>query len=46
VHAGDEGLDVVAAYDPDGPAADGGVDVGAQYRPVSGDAAVRAKVLI
>jgi hypothetical protein len=46
VHAGDEGLDVFAADGADRLAADGGVDVGAQHRPVGGDAAVGAEVLV
>jgi hypothetical protein len=46
VHAGDEGLDVLTADSGDRRAADGGVDVGAQHRPVGRDAAVRAEVLI
>ena len=46
VHAGDEGLDVVAADDADRLAADGRVDVGAQHRTVGGDAAVGAEVLV
>jgi hypothetical protein len=45
VHGGDEGLDVLAADGPDRFAADRRVDVGAQHRPVGGNAGVRAKVL-
>jgi hypothetical protein len=46
VHGGDERLDVLAADGADRLATDGGVNVSAQYRPVSGDAGVRAEMLV
>jgi len=45
VHPGDQGLDVFAADGPDRLAADRGVDVGAQHRPVGRDAAIGAEVM-
>jgi pyruvate/2-oxoglutarate dehydrogenase complex dihydrolipoamide acyltransferase (E2) component len=45
-HVDDEGLDVLAADDADRLAADRGVDVSAQHRPVGRDAAVGAQVLV
>jgi hypothetical protein len=46
VHGGDQGVNVLAADGPGRLAADGGVDVGAQYGPVGCDAGVRAQVLV
>ena len=46
VHPGNECLDVLAADCADRLAADRGVDVSAQHRPVGGNAGLRAQVLV